>query len=266
MGTMPAAPMRIHAWDRCLLVRADSLSLVHRPKSHKRLSATIMVAGGAPFSMGVDGAAPRSWQGVILDSNVSRKGFEARDSRMTVFDAGLTTASYQALRPCLRGERVRELDAAELAMLRPLLDEAAAAELDCAQARALFDEVIRRLGGGAPREPEYDARIRCVMRLGEERRLDELSLPLVAAQAGVSQSRLRSLFQAQLGCAPAQYLRWAAAWKAIRLWQPGRRFTDIAHEVGFHDLAHIDHALVDLFGLSPSAATGQGVRFYRCAA
>lgn len=261
---MPAAPMRIHVWDRCLLVQADSLSLVHRRKSHKRLAATVMVAGGAPFSMAVDATPVRPYQGVILDSNVSRLGFEARDSQLTILDAGLITPAYQALLPALRGQRLRELDAAELEALCPLLTAARSRELDCAQARALFDEVIRQLGGGAPREPDYDARIRCVMRLAEERPLDELSLPLLAKEAGVSESRLRALCQAQLGCGPAQYLRWVAAWKAIRLWRPGVRFTDIAHEVGFHDLAHIDHAMVELFGLSPSAATGQGGGFQAC--
>jgi len=255
--------MRIHVWDRCLMMQADSLQLAHRAKSHKRLSATIIIAGGAPFSMEVDGRPACRYEGVILAPNVSRNAFEAQHSALTLFDAGITTVTYQALEPCLQGQRLRELTAAELAALRPLL--AAARELDCAGAIALFDEAIRQLGGGPARQVEYDSRIREVMRLAEALPLDELSLPLLATATGLSESRLRALFQASLGCGPAQYIRWIASWKAIRLWQPGMRFTEVAHRVGFHDLAHIDHALAELFGITPSAVTtAQGVSFHKC--
>jgi len=247
------------------MMQAASLSLAPRAKSHKRLSATIIVAGAAPFLMRVDGQPPRRYRGLILAPNVSRSTFDARDSELTLFDAGITTASYHALEPCLRGQLTRELEDAELATLQPLLSAARAAELDCEGATQLFDEVIRRLGGRPAPPVVYDSRIREVMRLAEQRPLDELSLPLLAEAVGLSTSRLRALFQASLGCGPAQYLRWVAAWKAIRLWQPGMRFTDVAHRVGFHDLAHIDHALAELFGISPSAVTtAQGVRFHKC--
>ena len=257
--------LRVHVWDRCLMLQADSLSLAPRARSHKRLSATILVAGAEPFSIQLDGQAPRRCQGLVLAPNVSRNLFEAQGSELTLLDAGITTPTYHALEPCLRGQQARELEAVELDLLQPLLGRARAAELDCAGAAALFDEVTRLLGGRPARQVEYDSRVREVMRIAEQRPLDELSLPMLAEAAGLSVSRLRALFQASLGCGPAQYLRWAAAWEAIRLWQPGMRFTDVAHQVGFHDLAHIDHALVELFGVSPSAVTtAQGVRFHKC--
>ena len=117
----------------------------------------------------------------------------------------------------------------------------------------LFGAVVAILapaGGGARRR--CDARIRRVMELVEERPFDETSLSVLAREVGLSESRLRDLFRKTLGCPLSQYARWVAAWKAIRLWKKGMTFTDVAHAVGFHDLAHADHALGETFGMSPS--------------
>ena len=90
------------------------------------------------------------------------------------------------------------------------------------------------------------------MQLVDERPLDEASLSGLAREVGLSESRLRDLFRKTLGCTLSQYARWAAAWKAVHLWKKGMTFTDVAHAVGFHDLAHADHALGETFGMSPS--------------
>ena len=74
-------------------------------------------------------------------------------------------------------------------------------------------------------------------------------------EVGLSDSRLRDLFRKDLGCRLSQYMRWVAAWKAVSLWQQGMKFTDVAHAVGFHDLAHADHAFTEIFGLAPSEVT-----------
>lgn len=256
--------MRVYVWDRCFLAQAGSFSTGRRPKPHKRLSATIIVATGKPFGMEVSGLSARTHEGLLLAPNVSRISLEARDSDLSILDAGITTATYEALAPCLIQGQARALSAQELARIKPMLKAAFAAEMTCMQATALLDEVVGALGGGA-RTVERDARIGRVMQLIEDLPLDELSLPMLARAAGVSASRLRVLFQANLGCGPAQYMRWANAWKAIRLWQKGMKFTYLAHEIGFHDLAHIDHAIGELFGMSPSSlTTAQGVSFHKC--
>lgn len=257
--------MRVYLWDRCFIMQADSFALSGTAKPHKRLSATILVANRRPFLLQIEGQPVREYQGVILAPNVSRTLLEADAAELSLLDAGITTATYAALQPCLRQQAVRALDQEELSGIRPLLTTAFAAPMDCQQARGLFDQVIAVLGGGSESAVSNDARVQRVMQLVEELPLDELSLPRLAAVAGLSESRLRVLFQQNLGCSPAQYIRWVNTWKAIRLWEKGMKLTHVAHEMGFHDLAHIDHAIKELFGLSPSAATsGQGVSFHKC--
>ena len=49
------------------------------------------------------------------------------------------------------------------------------------------------------------------------------------------------------------------------LWQQGMKFTDVAHAVGFHDLAHADHAFTEIFGLTPSEVTDtRRMTLYKC--
>jgi AraC-like DNA-binding protein len=77
-------------------------------------------------------------------------------------------------------------------------------------------------------------------------------LPALGKRLHLSTSRLRHLFQEELGCSVTHYARWAAVWKAARAWKHGTPFTDLAHAVGFYDLAHLDHAFIETFGVNPS--------------
>jgi AraC-like DNA-binding protein len=63
----------------------------------------------------------------------------------------------------------------------------------------------------------------------------------------------------------SHYARWTAVWKAALLWAHGTPFTELAHEVGFYDLAHLDHAFVETFGVNPSTVIDPAaVRLIRC--
>lgn len=257
--------MRVYVWDRCFILQSPSSFLTRSPKPHKRLSATIIVSNTNPFVMEIVGQPAREYEGLILAPNVSRVALSAQESELTILDAGITTPMYRMLEPILIQGQTRILTSRELTLIRPLLAQAHAVEMNCPQAVQLFDEVAQALGGISGHTTAPDPRIQRVLQLIEELPLDELSLPMLARAAGLSESRLRALFQKNLGCGPAQYMRWVNAWKVIRLWEKGKKFTDLAHEMGFHDLAHIDHALKELFGVSPSTVTtAQGVSFHKC--
>ncbi|HWU69587.1 MAG TPA: helix-turn-helix domain-containing protein, partial [Stenotrophobium sp.] len=95
---------------------------------------------------------------------------------------------------------------------------------------------------------------------------DQLSSPVLAKVAGLSQPGLRALFHRELDCTPSQYLRWAAAFKAADLWQRGAKLTEIAHAAGFYDLAHADRVANELFGMNPSTIIDpRKTRLFRCA-
>jgi AraC-like DNA-binding protein len=170
------------------------------------------------------------------------------DIDLAILDAGITTDAYRALEPTL----ARALGAEAVRQIRAALDDASTTQMGCAEAMRLFDAVVAVLAPAGAAPSGLDARIRRVMDLVDQRPFDETSLSVLAREVGLSESRLRDLFRKTLGCPLSQYARWVAAWKAIHLWKKGMTFTDVAHAVGFHDLAHADHALGETFGMSPS--------------
>jgi AraC-like DNA-binding protein len=269
--------MEIFVWDRRFLLHAASFVLPRAAKPHKRLSATVLIARNQPFAMEGIGKPGQRFQGVIIAPNVPRLSLEAAESDLYLLDAGITTEAYRKLRTVLVPGGARELTQQELSRVKrqfevedaplpgPLPIEKANGERGCNSAAKLFDCIVDALTGPAASKSAIEPRLERAMKLVESLPLDELSLPLLAREAGVSPSRLRSLFQQSFGCAPAQYMRWVNAWKAIRAWRRGVRLTDVAHEAGFHDLAHIDHAVRELFGMSPSMiALAKDVRFQQC--
>jgi len=249
------SPMRAWVWDRCLLLQAGTLVVDRRRRPYRRLSATVIVAGRRSFLLEVQGETAREYRGVLVAPNVERNYIEAVDADLTILDAGITTAAFQQLEPSLARGGLRSLTDEELDRIRQDVVAAFGVALGCDEAIQLFADVVRTIA--PPRAPAAprDPRVARVMALVEERPFDALSVSALAHDVGISESRLRDLVRKELGCRLSQYMRWVAAWKAVGLWQEGTRFTDVAHAVGFHDLAHADHAFTEIFGLSPSQVT-----------
>lgn len=74
----------------------------------------------------------------------------------------------------------------------------------------------------------------------------------VAAQVGISASRLTHLFTAQVGIPLRRYVLWRRLHIAITRIQSGDDLTDAAHAAGFADSAHLSRTCRDTFGLPPS--------------
>ena len=257
--------LQLYTWDRCFLLLAHSLVLPPLPKPRRRPSATLLISRNKPFAMAGIGAPGQRYQGVLLAPNVARSSLEAPDSDLLILDVGIATPAYQRLRGALKPAGVRVLTPEECASLHAVMPKADQ-PMNCMQAGTAFEALLSTLGASAlAPEPPYDPRIAKVLHLIMQNALDELSLPGLAGEVELSPSRLRALFQQQLGCAPMPYIRWAKTWQAIRIWRKGMSFTEAAHQAGFYDLAHIDHALKELFGMNPSSmATANGVHFLHC--
>jgi len=239
-------------WDRSLLLRAGTLVVDRRHRPYKRLSATIIVCGRGRFVLQTGDARAREYEGVLIAPNVARRYIEAVDVDLAILDAGIASGAYRALEPRLVRGDTCAIGTDEVQRIRAALEREPVAEMGCEEAMRVFATVVAILAPAAGGALELDARVRRVMELVEERPFDATSLSLLAREVGLSESRLRDLFRKTLGCPLSQYARWVAAWKAIHLWKKGMTFTDVAHAVGFHDLAHADHALGETFGMSPS--------------
>lgn len=82
-------------------------------------------------------------------------------------------------------------------------------------------------------------------------RLDEL-----AAEVGISGSRLGHLFSDEFGLPFRAFVRWARLGAAMERARTGGTLTDAAHAAGFSDSAHLTRVCHEMFGLRPSDLAG----------
>jgi len=237
---------------RRFLMLATSYVLDRTSSPYRRLSASLLIACRESFRLEVGDGLTLTTRAALIAPKVRRRRTIALNSHLAVFDMPIGGPEYAALEPTLEQQQVLALELERFASLLPTLEKGFAAMLTCAQVDGLFQSAVYAVTGQRPLVRKVDPRIARAIDLIDEVPFDQIGLTGLAKQLALSVSRLRHLFQAETGCSVTQYARWAAVWKAASLWTRGMPLTEIAHEVGFYDLAHLDHAFVETFGVSPS--------------
>ncbi|OUR90568.1 hypothetical protein A9Q81_18970 [Gammaproteobacteria bacterium 42_54_T18] len=243
---------RIYIWDRCFLKQDLSLVLERNESPYRRLSITIIISTGKPFVVKRENNEILTLQGAILGPNVERTNIYAEDSDLTIIDAFITTTTYRDLMQCIGPNDTRALKCDELAKTQELCRQSFFKELSIDDAFTLFNAVIYSLCDQDISTPALDSRIRNIIDIVEQSRADELSISSLAEKVTLSESRLRSLFKRDMHCTLSQYIRSVSFWKSIPLLAQGMNFTEVAHESGFHDLAHYSRTVSEVMGVPPS--------------
>ncbi len=107
------------------------------------------------------------------------------------------------------------------------------------------------------REPEAIARARHFVHA----HLDEsLPLPMVARQAGLSESHFCRVFKEVTGLTLTDYItRCRIGWAKRELLRPAARISEVAFKVGFQSLSQFNRSFARLVGCSPSALRNQHI-------
>lgn len=244
-------PFTVYYGLRRFLLVAQSFSLDRRKHPYHRLSATLILARKTPVQLRVGGDQTVTGRALLIAPGVERQHISGANSEVAIFDVSIGTPEFSALHATLIPDNVRILDARRFESLEPLMVTAFQHHLSEPEAASLFASAIA-LAGSKEGHHDLDPRVRRAIDIIDQLPFDELSPESLAAQVGLSASRLRHLFREQLGCALTQYQRWSATWKAAVLMTESDNLTRLAHQMGFYDLAHFDHAFIDIFGLPPS--------------
>lgn len=255
----------IYYWQQGFMLLAPSFMLERSRSPYRRLSATLMFAQRQAFSIETDEGGLVSSRALLLAPKVTRRQLIALDSDLVICDLAVNTPEFQALSPLLDDTPVRQLDAGLLAPLAAELQRARAGELSPDELRALLHGVIFQFSGRQPELPRMHPRLAKALQLIQEQSLRTITPAWLADQVHLSASRLRQLFSAQIGSSLTHYLRWNAVWKVAWLWSRGQPLGQIAEAVGFYDLAHLNRAFNEVFGLNPSTLfQPDQVRLIRC--
>jgi AraC-like DNA-binding protein len=86
--------------------------------------------------------------------------------------------------------------------------------------------------------------------------LGDVSLPTLAAVAGLSESRLMHVFTESLGVAVRPYILWLRVQRACGELLGGSSVTKAALEAGFSDAAHLARTFRRMLGITPSELAG----------
>jgi AraC family transcriptional regulator len=103
---------------------------------------------------------------------------------------------------------------------------------------------------GLPRNAE--ARVSRALRIIDDDPHEELTLDLLADEAGLSPYHFLRTFERSTGITPHQYVLRARLRKAaLRLADEAERITDVAFDCGFGDISNFNRAFRGEFGVSP---------------
>jgi AraC-like DNA-binding protein len=140
------------------------------------------------------------------------------------------------------------------------LSAAALAELGAGLDRIVYGG---REPGAGRASPAVGAAVACL----KHRLAHNLTLPEVAAAAGLSPGRLLHRFSAELGLAPRRFRLWHRLVRSLDLAVAGGSLTAAALDAGFASPAHLSSAFRASFGLAPSAVLrAPGLEMHRCTA
>jgi AraC-like DNA-binding protein len=261
----PAPLITVYYWRHGFVLLAPSFVLDRSSNPYRRLAITLMHASREPFTLETGIADRTVTRAALIAPRVPRRRIAALKSELFICDLAVATPEFHALALLLGNTPVHALDAAVFEPLQPEIDLMHRGELPTAELQPFIGRLVFALCGRQPERPARHPGIARALQLIDEHPMNIVSLPWLAERVQLSPSRLRHLFVEQVGSSLTHYLRWTALWKGMWLWSRGTPLIELAEQVGFHDLAHVNRAFNEIFGVNPSYMFNpQQVRLLRC--
>jgi AraC-like DNA-binding protein len=236
----------LYLWDR----RTLFLGALSESMDLSQAAATLLIGLDQAFVLESAGE-PVSCRSALLPAG-SRVGLQAGNNRLVVWYLDPFGQDFALLRGRMaaqQGGLFVQLAQESLWIERHL----ALLALDSTPAHAysLIEQLVGPVDDTAVCQP--DARIMTVVELIKCNVADNLSAQYLAAQVGLSESRLLQLFKETLGVPIRRYRQWHRLFVTAVGVTRGLSLTAAALEAGFTDSAHFNHTFRSILGTTPSA-------------
>ncbi|EKF73728.1 putative transcriptional regulator [Alcanivorax hongdengensis A-11-3] len=208
-------------------------SLHNRP--HRHVAASLLVGLDGDVRVDADGEV---MQGRVVLVAPEREQDLASDGPVAVIHLDPDEPAWCAL-------KAHGLSTARQQWLCQQLGQLAAAPQP--QRATVVIEALREGAESAPLDPRI---ARCCQYLKDSDPLPGVAV--LAARAGLSESRFRHLFREQMGVTLKRYLLHLKCQRALMLWKSGMSFTELAVAAGFYDQPHLNRTLRAMFDALPS--------------
>ena len=245
----------MYCWPRGFFLSTPTFVLNRGEHPTRRPSIRIMLCARDHFDIELSDGTWLTSQAVLMSAKVKRRQIIAINCDFALFDFAVSTSEYAALAPLLTEHDVVQLPVNRLSSILPEFAIGRAHALKESEVLELRQRLVYTITGKRCSPPDYDPRVESALQIIHQLPLEEVKLNGLAKAVHLSPDRFRHLFKQNVGCTYSHYARTSAVWKALMHWSKGKRLTEIAHEVGFHDYSHFNHAFQEMFGFNPSVVT-----------
>lgn len=213
------------------------------------------------ISLGLDGMVqlhsqrdPRwqSYSGAVIPSQLHHS-FQAPGVRAANIFFEPQSVLGRAAMGRFHGDRIAELEAANIACWTRRLAEALETGLPDSGLEALAHETIASICGADAFPQPADERVLRAIEVIHARLDEPLTLGEVASEVGLSEGRLRHLFVAETGTAFRSFVLWSRLNRAIQTGFESGNWTEAAYAANFADSAHLSRTCRRMFGFAPSS-------------
>ncbi|MCB1167577.1 MAG: helix-turn-helix transcriptional regulator [Leptospiraceae bacterium] len=240
---------------------------------HEHYAASIAVALDKPIHIETR-STDEYYQAAIVAPNVYHQTISP-DTPILLLLLDPESLAYQSLESKVLPGEVTSLESSLFDGLRPTFTRALQGELNCSQARQLFDSVIQCISGFTPTKRALDSRVEQILRelrlttdieTDIESLTESLQVADLASKVNLSADRLMRLFKEEMGIPIRRFILWRRILKAVHLLSDGLNLTEAAHEAGFADSAHLSRTFKKNFGIQPSFFFGSNplMKFHFC--
>ncbi|HYG84833.1 MAG TPA: AraC family transcriptional regulator [Azospirillum sp.] len=245
--------------------RCPGLSLMHAdltssrafaPHVHEALVIVVTEAGGAQVTSG--GMTVRAHPGTLLVTNPAEPhagrvagggGWRFRSFYLTRHGLGaLASGMGLAVAPRVGGPLI-----ADAGLARRLLAAHRALEAEDGPESLLdaLEALWRHYPAGRMPDPPVSRAVGAALGILRDRYAEDLSVPALAAQVGLSPRHLIRAFNRSVGLPPHRYLTQVRLNAACRRLLRGGAIADVAAEVGFYDQPALTHHFKRCYGITP---------------
>jgi len=177
---------------------------------------------------------------------------DGRHNKMMMLLLAPETSMAQPLAPIFAKEGIARLSSEAVLKIREIF-----ANLDARLAANDVDDICQQIVGAIENGEKLpiDSRVAQSIQWIRSSRDEGISIQEIAAGVELSESRFSHLFTENVRVPVRRYLLWLRLRDAMHLLATGNSLTDIAHEAGFSDSAHLTRTFRSLLGIAPSALT-----------
>jgi AraC-like DNA-binding protein len=223
----------------------------HRSGLSSRYTVTIVLRRGqSPLCVSFEDGSIEVCDGIILAPNVLRS-LTCADGLISL-NLDPHSYEYHWVVRSLRERRYTVLTCADFERVKSRMAQLSDGLLACCDAFKLFADIVTCVIPIKPEGHKLDLRVLQVARRLKAELPNPPALPELAEAVGLSPDRLSHLFAEEMDITIREHLLWAKMRRAAVLLQSGMSLTQVSHDVGFSDAAHLSRTFRHFFGLSPS--------------